>query len=315
MAWVWKNSAPASIFFSNFINWGSIGFASGVTMAPAQNSTVPSSAFPPRSLPDSICRIAFSNCEESRSKTPLAALWSPTTTASPVRQRTFLMPLVYAKRSSACRARRLRSRQVTCNIGSPPRSLVARQPPTEGKRITELWWSVTFSASTLSLRRSIWGSIFSMFVSLGGPISLVITNLPDLRTSLKLGAIAPPLYDPDRSRSGCHVVVSGGMMFTHQIKSSLFFQSLIYESPGTVLFFIHLALTVIGAATWAVEQTFVTCRQRTNARRLSQDALTALDTDFLKTAGTILDTYEESIQRGNSWLVKIGAQLLDARTQ
>jgi hypothetical protein len=100
------------------------------------------------------------------------------------------------------------------------------------------------------------------------------------------------------------------MILTHQIKPALFFQSLIYESPGTILFLIHLTFAIIGATTWAVQQTFVTCRQGTDARSLSQDALTTLGTNLLKTARTILDAYKKSIQGGNGWLVNIGAQLM-----
>ncbi|GAJ06003.1 unnamed protein product, partial [marine sediment metagenome] len=73
---------------------------------------------------------------------------------------------------------------------------------------------------------------------------------------------------------------------------------------------IHLALTIVGATTWAVQQTFVTCRQGTDASSLSQDALTTLCANLLKTARIILDAYEKSIQCWNDRLVNIGTQLM-----
>src|SRR3972149_3090457 len=89
---------------------------------------------------------------------------------------------------------RLRSRQVICGPGSPPLSFTMRQPPMEGNLMTELWWSVILIASTLSLSRLTWCCIFSRFVPLGGATSLVMTNLPELRASLKRDDIAlPPL--------------------------------------------------------------------------------------------------------------------------
>jgi hypothetical protein len=89
---------------------------------------------------------------------------------------------------------------------------------------------------------------------------------------------------------------------------------MIYESPGTVLFLVHLAFAVISAATRAVQQTFVACRQGTNARSLPQDASTTLGANLSKTAWTILHTYKKGIECGDDWLVNIRAQFMHSQS-
>ena len=68
-------------------------------------------------------------------------------------------------------------------MGSPPRRTISPETASEPMRMTALWLSVTFSPSTLSLSRSMWCSMFSTFVPLGGPISPETTNLPLLQAS------------------------------------------------------------------------------------------------------------------------------------
>src|SRR4030042_4704074 len=136
---------------------------------------------------------------------------------------------------------RWRSRQVICMMGSPPLSFMARQPPREGKRITELWWSVTLMASTLSLRISMWWSIFSRLVPLGGATSLVMTNLPELRASLKRDTILlTPSLNSHRPRFQGDMMVAWRLVPAHQVEPALFFQSVINKRPGAILFLVHL---------------------------------------------------------------------------
>src|SRR4030042_3143050 len=124
---------------------------------------------------------------------------------------------------------------------SPPFSLTARHPPREGKRITELWWSVTLIASTLSLRISIWWSIFSRLVPLGGATSLVMTNFPDSRASLKRDTIVlTPSLNSDGPWLQHDMVVPGRLVLVHQVEPALLFQTVIDKGPGAVLLFVHL---------------------------------------------------------------------------
>ena len=85
-----------------------------------------------------------------------------------------------------------------------------------------------------------------------GLISLVITNLPELRVSLKLCIIAPTSRDFHHSRPGHRLKVLGRIIPPHQIEPALLLKALIDESPGTVLLPIDLTLAVIGATTGAV---------------------------------------------------------------
>ena len=72
-------------------------------------------------------RASATSCGPSRSNTRRASGSSPAVTSSPVRQQMFSIPCSAAPTMSACSASRLRSRQVSCMIGSTPsaRSAIA----------------------------------------------------------------------------------------------------------------------------------------------------------------------------------------------
>ncbi len=82
--------------------------------APGRSRGPRGSGPPPASAASAI------SCGPSRSNTRRASGSSPAVTSSPVRQQMFSMPCIAAPTRSACSASRLRSRQVSCMIGSTP---------------------------------------------------------------------------------------------------------------------------------------------------------------------------------------------------
>src|SRR5579871_5986171 len=115
----------------------------------------------------------------------LASGWSPAVTSSPLITTMFRTPRAAAPRRSACSASRLRSRTVSCMIGSMPRSTSRC-----AAAIAERWtWapvlSVQLMASTTPrsmspLRSTAMGSALSLEVS-----SAVTTNWPSRSNSAR----------------------------------------------------------------------------------------------------------------------------------
>jgi len=97
------------------------------------------------------------------------------------------------------------------------------------------------------------------------------------------------------------------VILSHQIKPALVSQSLINKSPGTVLFFINLTLTVIGATAWTVYQTLMAGSDCADASGFPEDTLTTLVTNLTKIARGIFYSDEQGIQRRNDGTVNIQA--------
>src|SRR3989338_2236795 len=88
------------------------------------------------------------------------------------------MPRMCAPSTSAWRARRLRSRQVICKIGSTPASKTAFATASEQARMIAPEPSVTLIASTNPFTRSTAASISERSVPFGGLTSIVTRNRP-----------------------------------------------------------------------------------------------------------------------------------------
>ncbi len=91
---------------------------------------------------------------------------------------TFGTPSADADSSSDCSAIRLRSRQVSCMIGSIPARSAARLPARLESRTAALWLSVMFTASTHARSSAAFLAIGAMSAPRGGPISAVMANSP-----------------------------------------------------------------------------------------------------------------------------------------
>src|SRR3954469_17235722 len=92
----------------------------------------------------------------SRSKTRLASGSSPAVTSSPVRATRFSMPCSAAPTISDCSARRLRSRQTSCMIGSTPHCFSAMATESGDAWAWAAVLSVALTASSQSSMGASW---------------------------------------------------------------------------------------------------------------------------------------------------------------
>ena len=123
---------------------------------------------------------------ESRSKTGLDALQSPTTVWSPVRASMVSMPKAPADRNSPMIAMRERSRPVIWRIGSAPICFSAMQKPREDAFREADCISVTLMPWTRSLMSFAVSSSSVKSQPLGGAISAVTPNLPAAKACCNL---------------------------------------------------------------------------------------------------------------------------------
>src|SRR5215469_487152 len=91
----------------------------------------------------------------------------------------FGTPSAEADSSSDCSAIRLRSRQVTCMIGSIPARSAAMLPPRLDSRTVAPWLSVMLTASTQPRKAAAFSVTGAASAPRGGPISAVIANWRD----------------------------------------------------------------------------------------------------------------------------------------
>ena len=101
------------------------------------------------------------------------------------------------------------------------------------------------------------------------------------------------------------MMIPGWLVLSHQVKPALLFQPSVNESPSTVLFFIDLALAIVGATAGTVDQPLVAGGNGTDAGSFTQKALTTLGTSLTKVARTVFYGYEQGIQCWNDWLIYI----------
>ncbi len=197
MHWVCRNWHPAFTFLPRRMARISKGSAKGFSAAPMKRLGRPLTSSPPIRRPSSrIIRTVLISCMESMSKTFLPPGWSPKLWWSPERQRMLLIPRAAAPRMSLWRAIRLRSRHTICRIGSNPISLRMRQEERELILTTEVWLSVTLTASTTPLSRLPFFRTASASAPFGGPHSDVTTNAPFSRRrsifDCVITAVTPP---------------------------------------------------------------------------------------------------------------------------
>src|SRR5262245_42489408 len=107
-------------------------------------------------------------------------------------------PSTEAASKSDCKASRLRSRQVTCSIGSRSLSTRRRATASGAMLMRELCESVRLNASATSLSCSAWASRGARVVPFGGFSSVVTINLPDCKTSAN-GRVG--MYHPSKCDS------------------------------------------------------------------------------------------------------------------
>ena len=100
----------------------------------------------PARLPS--CRASRTTSSTSRSFTTGASGWSPMPMGSPDRHRRLRAPSAQAPSSSDVMARRLRSRTVSCSVGSMPACATNAAPATADMCTLAAGLSVTFAAST-----------------------------------------------------------------------------------------------------------------------------------------------------------------------
>src|SRR3990172_4296941 len=124
-----------------------------------------------------------------------------------------------------------------------------------------------------------------MLVPLGGPISLVTTNLPELSMSLKLRAIFFTPYikgDDYLARLRLHMIIFRRMINAHEVKPAELFQFVVDEGPDAVLVGINFTFTLVGAAAGAVDKALVASGYRAYTAGVCQHAGTALNADFVE---------------------------------
>ena len=100
-------------------------------------------------------------------------------------------------------------------------------------------------------------------------------------------------------------MVPGRLILSHQIKPVLLFQSLIDESPSTILFFIDLPLAIIGATAGTIDQPLVAGSDGTDTGSFTEKTLTTLGTSLTEVARTVFHSYEKSIYCRNDRFVYI----------
>ena len=83
-------------------------------------------------------------------------------------------------------------------------------------------------------------------------------------------------------RLGLSQVIAGLLIFSHGIHTIQFPEPVVYQGPDTILVDIDFAFSVIGTAAGSVDQAFVTVGHRADAAGLTDDAGSALGTDFIE---------------------------------
>ena len=109
------------------------------------------------------------------------------------------------------------------------------------------------------------------------------------------------------------MMIPGRLILPHQVKPVLLFQSLIDESPGTILFFIDFALAIIGATAGTIDQPLVAGSDRTDTGSFAEKTLTALGASLTKVARTLFHGYEKSIHCRNNWFAYVQVHPANAR--
>src|SRR5215472_13982114 len=100
-----------------------------------------------------------------------------------------------ADSNSDCSPIRLRSRQVSCMIGSTPAAIASRLPAQLDSRTTALWLSVMLTAVTQSRTASTLRVITCGSALRGGPISAVTVNAPRCNDAANLLSESPVTLD------------------------------------------------------------------------------------------------------------------------
>ena len=117
--WVCTNWAPALALAASALGSQPAGGSIGRSAAPRKKAALPATVRPVGSTASSRRRRAVSiSVLESRSNTGLVSGWSPAFGSSPPSRSRLRMPSAAAPINSPCSARRFRSRQVICRIGS-----------------------------------------------------------------------------------------------------------------------------------------------------------------------------------------------------
>ena len=82
--------------------------------------------------------------------------------------------------------------------------------------------------------------------------------------------------------------VLGGMILPHEVKSALFLQPIMDESPATVLVLVNLAHAVVRPTTGTVQQSLVTGGNRAYSGGVTQDTLPALGARLTERSRAVL---------------------------
>ena len=181
---VWANCAPAAILAASFVGCQPGGGSIGASAAPMKKLARPAILRPVGSSPVSPIRRAIAvSVVESMSNTALVSGWSPAFGSSPVSVSRLWTPVAAAPIRSACSAIRLRSRQVSCRIGSMPCCTIRAAAIGADRCARALAPSVTLTASARPLSGSAFASRSCGSNETGGAISVVMTNRRDRNAS------------------------------------------------------------------------------------------------------------------------------------